>query len=122
MTDAPPTPPANWLERAVELPWLRASFFLWLAAFASAPMFDLPRYFGHSLDWQFFQFFDEIAPLGEKLGPILVQLPPSLVFEPSAAADFFSALRNLWDGEVALEFVRIERRDRDLLQAYLNNL
>lgn len=24
--------------------------------------------------------------------------------------------------EVALEFVRIERRDRDLLQAYLNNL
>lgn len=49
------------------------------------------------------QFLDEIAPLAEKLGPILVQLPPSLAFEPSVAADFLGALRARWPGDVALE-------------------
>jgi uncharacterized protein YecE (DUF72 family) len=49
------------------------------------------------------QFFDEIAPLAEKLGPMLVQLPPSLVFESAVAAAFLGDLRSRWSGPVALE-------------------
>jgi len=39
------------------------------------------------------QFLGEIAGLGEKLGTILVQLPPSLAFDATVAAEFFAALR-----------------------------
>jgi uncharacterized protein YecE (DUF72 family) len=48
-------------------------------------------------------FFAEIGGLGEKLGVVLVQLPPSLGFEDSPAAEFLEALRERWDGGVALE-------------------
>jgi uncharacterized protein YecE (DUF72 family) len=48
-------------------------------------------------------FFAEIAGLGSKLGPVLVQLPPSLSFEPEIAAAFFGALRTRHDGNVAFE-------------------
>ncbi|HEY2356758.1 MAG TPA: DUF72 domain-containing protein [Phenylobacterium sp.] len=49
------------------------------------------------------RFLEEIAPLAEKLGPILVQLPPGLVFDPLAAGDFLAALRAQWSGPVVLE-------------------
>jgi uncharacterized protein YecE (DUF72 family) len=49
------------------------------------------------------QFLDEIAPLGEKLGPILVQLPPSLAFDAAVAEDFFASLRARYTGRVACE-------------------
>lgn len=48
------------------------------------------------------RFLDEIGELGEKLGTILVQLPPSLVFAPPASA-FFSHLRRIFSGNIALE-------------------
>jgi uncharacterized protein YecE (DUF72 family) len=48
-------------------------------------------------------FFAEIGGLGRKLGPILVQLPPSLSFDPEVAAAFFGALRARHEGEVAFE-------------------
>jgi uncharacterized protein YecE (DUF72 family) len=48
-------------------------------------------------------FFAETAGLGKKLGVVLVQLPPSLAFEDCPAADFFEALRDRWQGAVALE-------------------
>jgi uncharacterized protein YecE (DUF72 family) len=48
-------------------------------------------------------FFAETAGLGNKLGVVLVQLPPSLGFEDSPAAEFFEALRDRWQGAVALE-------------------
>jgi uncharacterized protein YecE (DUF72 family) len=48
-------------------------------------------------------FFAETAGLGEKLGVVLVQLPPSLAFEDCPAAEFFEALRDRWAGGVALE-------------------
>lgn len=38
------------------------------------------------------RFAGEISGLGEKLGVVLVQLPPSLRFEEGRAADFFGAL------------------------------
>lgn len=40
-------------------------------------------------------FVQEVEPLGEKLSFLLIQLPPSLAFEPSVAADFFGGLRAL---------------------------
>jgi len=38
-------------------------------------------------------FCEEVAGLGEKLGAILVQLPPSLAYEASVAEAFFATLR-----------------------------
>src|SRR5436190_3691640 len=35
------------------------------------------------------QFLDQVGGLGEKLGPILAQLPPSLRFETGTAEQFF---------------------------------
>jgi uncharacterized protein YecE (DUF72 family) len=48
-------------------------------------------------------FFDDVRPLGPKLGPVLVQLPPSLAYEGRRAAAFFRALRSLHAGQVACE-------------------
>jgi uncharacterized protein YecE (DUF72 family) len=49
------------------------------------------------------QFFDDVAGLGDRLGPVLVQLPPSLKFEMRGARAFFRTLRVLHDGHVACE-------------------
>jgi uncharacterized protein YecE (DUF72 family) len=46
------------------------------------------------------RFLEECGALGEKLGCILIQLPPSLAF---AGADFFDRLRTKYDGPAALE-------------------
>lgn len=48
-------------------------------------------------------FVREVRGLGAKLGPLLVQLPPSLAFDARNARAFFEALRRLHDGEVACE-------------------
>lgn len=48
-------------------------------------------------------FLAEARLLGEKLGPLLVQLPPSLAFDPAVAATFFEALRLRHEGLVACE-------------------
>ena len=49
------------------------------------------------------QFLAEVANLGGKLGPLLVQLPPSLAFDAEVAARFFGLLRDRHPGEVACE-------------------
>jgi uncharacterized protein YecE (DUF72 family) len=49
------------------------------------------------------QFFGDIAGLGEKLGPILVQLPASAEFDRRRAGAFFRALRARYSGPVACE-------------------
>lgn len=48
-------------------------------------------------------FRDQLAPLWDKLGPVLVQAPPSLAFDETIAAAFLRDLRHHFDGEVALE-------------------
>jgi uncharacterized protein YecE (DUF72 family) len=45
----------------------------------------------------------EMAGLGDKLDVLLVQLPPSLAFEPAVAQSFFEELRRLWEGRAACE-------------------
>ena len=48
-------------------------------------------------------FLQQVRGLGPKLGPLLVQLPPSLDFEPRVAARFFGMLRELHDAAVVCE-------------------
>ena len=49
------------------------------------------------------QFFAALEPLALKLGPVLVQLPPKLAFDEGTAHEFFTTLRELHSGNVALE-------------------
>ena len=49
------------------------------------------------------KFLDEVRGLGRKLGPLLVQLPPSLAFDNRSARAFFRLLRELHAGAVACE-------------------
>jgi uncharacterized protein YecE (DUF72 family) len=49
------------------------------------------------------RFVENMYALGNKLGPLLVQLPPSLPFDESIAAIFFVALRERYDGDVVCE-------------------
>ena len=48
-------------------------------------------------------FRAEALFLGEKLGPLLVQLPPSLAFDQIVAARFFGDLRALWPEAIVCE-------------------
>jgi uncharacterized protein YecE (DUF72 family) len=48
-------------------------------------------------------FLGEVTGLGAKLGPLLVQLPPSLAYHEEHAAEFFSKLRSMYAGAVACE-------------------
>jgi len=45
----------------------------------------------------------EARLLGDKLGPLLVQLPPSLAFDAEVAGCFFAVLREQFEGQIACE-------------------
>ena len=49
------------------------------------------------------RFLDGVAGLGKRLGPLIVQLPPSLAFEPSVARSFFTLLRQRHEGPLVCE-------------------
>ena len=49
------------------------------------------------------RFLEEATRLEGKLGPLLVQIPPSLAFSATLAAGFFAALRDRFEGDVAFE-------------------
>ena len=49
------------------------------------------------------RFLSETASLGEKLGPLLIQLPPSLRFEAVVAGPFLEGFRARCGGHLALE-------------------
>lgn len=48
-------------------------------------------------------FFGALAGLGEKLGVVLIQLPPTLVFDSRVAGNFFAALRRIYKGHAVCE-------------------
>jgi uncharacterized protein YecE (DUF72 family) len=48
-------------------------------------------------------FLSECLALGDRLGCLLIQLPPSLMFDPVAAGDFFEILRARFSGYVVIE-------------------
>ena len=49
------------------------------------------------------QFLSETSGLGDRRGPLLVQLPPSFEFDARAAARFFEMVRDLYAGAVVCE-------------------
>lgn len=49
------------------------------------------------------RFMAEVAGLGDRLGVLLVQLPPSLVFEARPVRTFFGLLAGMFDGAVVCE-------------------
>ncbi|MBL6082032.1 DUF72 domain-containing protein [Belnapia sp. T18] len=49
------------------------------------------------------RFLEEVRLLGPKLGPLLIQLPPSLVFHQDLVADFLRYLRTSFAGDLACE-------------------
>jgi uncharacterized protein YecE (DUF72 family) len=48
-------------------------------------------------------FFVPLRELGEKLGPVLIQLPPSLVYSAPIAVRFFTHFRKLHPGSACIE-------------------
>lgn len=48
-------------------------------------------------------FLDEARGLGDRFGPLLVQLPPSLAFDATTAGEFLTTLRALHDGDIVCE-------------------
>jgi uncharacterized protein YecE (DUF72 family) len=49
------------------------------------------------------EFLGSLAGLGRRLGPLVVQLPPSLAFEPRVARGFFALLREHHEGPAVCE-------------------
>ncbi len=49
------------------------------------------------------RFLSEIQALGDRLGPLLVQLPPSLRCDEAVAGTFLESLRAHFDGDVVCE-------------------
>lgn len=49
------------------------------------------------------RFFEEISGLGNKLGPVLVQLPPKFELDDALAAAFVRGLRDRFSGDVVWE-------------------
>ena len=49
------------------------------------------------------RFASEVSALGDRLGPVLVQLPPSLAFDADVASAFFDHLRTRFDGPIVCE-------------------
>lgn len=68
----------------------------------------IPRAISHELrlrdaDAAVGEFMQEVASLGDKLGCLLLQLPPSLTFDETTARNFFSLLRDLTNAHVICE-------------------
>lgn len=68
----------------------------------------IPRLVTHELrlrdaDSAIDRFLDEASHLGDKLGCLLVQLPPSLACDPEIADEFFAGLRQRVDAGIACE-------------------
>ena len=87
-----------------------STYARWAAAVPEAFRFSvkIPKHITHELRLQGCEpaldaFLEQCTALGERLGCLLVQLPPSLAFEPQTAAAFFEQLRQRHSGPVVLE-------------------
>jgi uncharacterized protein YecE (DUF72 family) len=91
-------------------PHLRATYLRWAASVPGSFRFSvkLPRAITHASRLRDARapleaFLDQAGGLGEKLGCLLVQLPPSARFDAEVAEEFFALLRSLHSGPVVLE-------------------
>ena len=88
----------------------RATYARWAASVPAGFRFavKVPRAITHdqalvASDVLLEVFLEEVTGLGDKLGPLLVQLPPSQQFDASRAGDFLACLRGMHAGPVACE-------------------
>ena len=88
----------------------RATFARWSASVPGHFRFSVkvPRAITHdqslvATDVLLAVFLDEVSALGNRLGPLLIQLPPSLVFNRATADEFFGVLRSMHPGLVVCE-------------------
>ncbi len=82
----------------------------WAASVAPAFRFSVkvPKWITHErrlreCDAALEEFLGQCTRLGDNLGCLLIQLPPSLRYEPSEAQAFFAALRAGYAGDAVLE-------------------
>jgi len=108
-----------------------ATFCRWSACTGRAFRFavKLPKQITHDLRLEDAEvpleaFLHKVAGLGERLGPLLVQLPGSLVFSSRVAATFFGHLRDRFEGAIVCEPREagwFEPEADELLKHYLVN-
>jgi uncharacterized protein YecE (DUF72 family) len=91
-------------------PHAPSTYARWAAATPAAFRFavKVPRLITHDQALRrarqpFRQFLEETSGLGEKRGPLLVQLPPSQAFDGPVVTRFFRMVRDLFEGPVVCE-------------------
>lgn len=91
-------------------PHSHATYARWAAAVPATFRFSvkLPRTISHDkrlvdCEAELAEFLLQVGGLADRLGCLLVQLPPSLGFETTTAAAFFARLRRQHAGAVAVE-------------------
>ncbi|MEP6633067.1 MAG: DUF72 domain-containing protein [Luteimonas sp.] len=89
---------------------LPATYARWAASVPAAFRFSVkvPRTITHDarlvgVSDALSRFIDEAGALGDRLGAILIQLPPSLAWNKADAGRFFRMLRRRFDGRAACE-------------------
>ena len=89
---------------------LFATYKKWASAAPTGFRFSvkLPQLITHELELRrarvpLLAFLEQVAGLGRKLGPLLIQLPPSLQFSPRAVRAFIDVLRGEYGGAVVCE-------------------
>jgi uncharacterized protein YecE (DUF72 family) len=102
--------PAVEINSSFYKPHQQATYAKWAASVPAAFRFSvkLPKTITHAqrlvgAAGMIDTFLGEVSGLGDKLGCLLVQLPPSLEFEARVAARFFAVLRKRYGGAVVLE-------------------
>lgn len=68
------------------------------------------------------EFFEQVRGLGDKLGPLLVQLPPKLAFDEGTAHEFFTTLRELHPQDLHTGFIALEPRHASWFSAPVDRL
>src|SRR6186713_425602 len=88
----------------------QATYERWAAGTPLTFRFSIkvPRVITHELALRrarapFRRFVDETTGLGERRGPLLIQLPPALAFDRLVARRFFDMVRSCYDGPLVCE-------------------
>ena len=102
--------PAVEINSSFSRPHARTTYERWAAATPSHFRFSVkvPRAITHEQKLcdagdAFRRFVEETDGLGDRRGPLLVQLPPSLAFDATVAARFFTMVRGGYTGPLVCE-------------------
>jgi len=102
--------PAVEINTSFYRPHRPATYARWAAAAPDGFRFavKIPRAITHehrlaNADAPLARFLDEAQALGDRLGPLLLQLPPSLRYDSAVADPFLANLRGRFTGDIACE-------------------